>query len=349
MSLEVRLYAGTEDGLFVWQSQNGGWTEVQRGVAAGYFWRLAGCAHRPDRVFAAVDHAGLYRTDDAGEHWTRVLDHDVRAVAVDPTDDNVVYAGTEPVHLYRSEDGGRGWEEMTSLTEVPEEVRQQWGGPTDPHVLSILIDPRDSRALHLCIEQGGVLRSLDAGNTWEDVSRGISFLDMHMVAMAPAGPSPQYFVSSADGFFTSQDPAQGWRHAQQGVTRDYFHDFLILPPASVGEPPSILAATADATPNRWSRPGRARAAVFRSDDLGESWRQVGEGLPESMETAIWAFARHPGDPCTAFMGVGAYRQRSERDAGPGEGRILVTRDRGACWDELPLEVPAVRALWAAPV
>jgi hypothetical protein len=147
------------------------------------------------------------------------------------------------------------------------------------------------------------------------------------------------YAGTEDGLFV-------WRF-QNGVTRDYFHDFLVLPPASEGEPFSILAATADATPPQWSRPRGARAALFRSEDLGGSWRQVGQGLPASIETPIWAFAAHPSDPDTVFMGVGAYRQRWEREAGPGPGQILVSADRGDSWHELPLEVSAVRALWAA--
>src|SRR5581483_10253269 len=48
---------------------------------------------RPARVFVGVTHDGLYRTIDAGQTWKRVLEGDIRAVAVDPTSDDVVYAG----------------------------------------------------------------------------------------------------------------------------------------------------------------------------------------------------------------------------------------------------------------
>src|SRR5207248_1272778 len=79
-----------------------------------------------------VNQDGLYRTDDGGRHWTRLLEGEVRAVAVDPSDERVVYAGTEPVRLYRSEDGGDSWEELTALPAMPEEVRQKWWTPYPP-------------------------------------------------------------------------------------------------------------------------------------------------------------------------------------------------------------------------
>src|SRR4051812_40711138 len=98
----VRLYAGTQHGLFVYQAQNGGWAEVSRQFPDNVFDSLTGSRQQPERVYATVNQDGLYRTLDGGKSWTRVLDGEVRGVTVDPTDERVVYAGTEPVALYRS-------------------------------------------------------------------------------------------------------------------------------------------------------------------------------------------------------------------------------------------------------
>src|SRR5581483_11428801 len=134
----------------------------------------AGCRQTPERVFVAVTHDGLYRTDDAGARWRKVLDGDMRAVALDPTGDRVVYAGTDPVHLYRSEDGGDTWQELTSLQALPEDThrklgeheksdlpshdshfrhrRQDWWFPVEPHkghILQIFVHPDDPKFLIL--------------------------------------------------------------------------------------------------------------------------------------------------------------------------------------------------------
>ncbi len=348
MSVETRLYVGSERGLSIWRSKNGAWDqESEETLDTGAFWRIEGSHARPEQVFVAVSGSGLFRTDDAGKNWSKVLDRDVRSVTADPSDSRVIYAGTEPIHLYRSEDSGDHWEDLSSLQDMPEEVRKEWWFPVPPniaHVLNIFVHPDDPRIIYLCLEHGGVVRSLDRGATWEDVSQGIDYVDMHMISSLPHRLD-RYYVSSARGFFTSDDPSKGWVRAENGFTRDYFHDFLFLPPTTAGGNPTMLAATADKSPGSWSRPEHAQAAVFRSFDCGESWHQVGEGLPDRLEPAIWGLTGHPADPNTAFVGLGKLSMRTPTENGPGT--VLTTRDRGDSWDALPVQVPSVRALWAA--
>ena len=123
MSEGVRLYAGTQHGLIVWRSTAGGWQEVARHFEDGIIDSIHGCKESPENVFVGVTHDGLYRTQDTGKSWTKVLDGDIRSVTVDPTDDQVVYSGVEPVALFRSEDGGDSWQAITSLKDLPQAVR----------------------------------------------------------------------------------------------------------------------------------------------------------------------------------------------------------------------------------
>src|SRR3712207_6681436 len=130
MAEGVRLYTGTGEGLFVWRSRNGGWEAVGREFKDQVVEAVAGDARRPGRAYVALAYDGVYRSDDGGQRWTRVLVDDGRAIAVDPHDVNVVYAGTEPVGLYRSEDGGDTWESLSAgLLALPESVRKQWWTP----------------------------------------------------------------------------------------------------------------------------------------------------------------------------------------------------------------------------
>jgi hypothetical protein len=78
MSEGVRLYAGTQQGLIVWCSAANGWQEVARHFADGIIDSIHGCKQSPENVFVGVTHDGLYRTQDAGKRWAKVLDGDIR-------------------------------------------------------------------------------------------------------------------------------------------------------------------------------------------------------------------------------------------------------------------------------
>ena len=351
MSENLCLYAGTHEGLFVLRPTNGGWAEMSRALDGGIIDSMAGCQQRPERVFAGVAHDAVYRTDDGGQHWTRSLEGDVRAILVDPTNDDIVYAGMEPTHLYRSEDGGDTWHEVLGLMAMPQDVQDNWWSPVSGvgHVRNIFVHPDDSNILYLALEHGGIVRSFDRGETWEDVSKGIDYLDIHLVGSLPHS-FDRYFVSSARGFFASENPADGWVRAETGFTRDYFHDFIFLPAAAPGGNPTMLMATADHSPGYWDRGNgvrSARAAIFRSDDCAASWHRVGEGLPEEIPAMISTLACDPRDPNTAYAGLGEV-SRGHAHGDAGRGSIWVTRDRGDSWEDLGVDLPADRVLWAAP-
>ena len=349
MSEGVRLYAGTQHGLLIWRSASGDWTEVNRTFENGIIDSIAGCKVSPERVFVGVTHDGLYRTDDGGKNWKKVLAGDIRSVTIDPSDEKVVYAGIEPVALYRSEDGGERWQEITSLQALPEEVRKHWWFPQPPHqghIRNIFIRSDDPKTIYLCIEHGGIVRSFDGGQSWEDVSKGIDYLDIHVIANLPRSRQ-RYFVATARGFFNSDDPAQGWLRAEDGLTRDYFHDFLFLGGDRSDELPIMLIATADKSPGFWRRENRgARAALFKSADGAQSWTRVTQGLADDLDSMIWALVHHPTDSRALFAGFGNVA-RGHASGTAGAGDLMVSRDRGDSWERLDIDLPADRVLWAA--
>ncbi len=381
MADRVRVYTGTYDGVQVLSVQGDRCDQVAHNFGGAIIGALAGCRQRPERVFAGMGD-GLYRTDDAGTSWSKMLDGDIRSAAVDPTDDAVIYAGTDPVHLYRSEDGGDTWEELESLQRLPEEThrqlgeheksdlpshdprfrhrRQDWWFPVPPHkghVLETFVHPDDPNLIFLSIEHGGVARSADRGQTWEDVSDGIDYLDIHFVATLPHR-FDRWFVSSARGLYTSPDPREGWERAQNGCDRNYFHDILTLPPAN-GSDPVLVIATADGSPGFWpATKGKdywdhsvtgSRAALFQSTDSGESWQRLGTegGLPEEMDPMIWSLCSHPFDRSGIFAGVGESSGVPSPSRKAGSGSVLFSGDGGHNWRTLKDGLPAVEHVFAA--
>jgi photosystem II stability/assembly factor-like uncharacterized protein len=353
-----RLYAGTQAGMVVLRGVGDVWTSMKGSREYEPFFEeqvvdsVWGCRKSPETVFAGVCTDGLYRTQDAGRHWEKVFSGDVRWVTVDPTDDRVVYTGTEPVHLYKSEDGGNRWEELKGLQNMREEVKRNWWFPRPPHqghVRHIYIDPEDSKCLYLALEHGGIVRSFDGGETWEDVSDGIEYPDIHMIVRSPTSKT-KYFTATSRGFFTADPPEAGWKRAERGMTSDYFHDLVLLP----GQPAAMFLAGGHGSPQYWDRPTGADGRIYRSEDGGQTWRQVGAGLPVIHKGMCWQLTYNPHNANSLFAAFGDVA-RGHLAGPPGAGAIYVTFDRGDTWEEVGqqkrgttfLRPPAIRVLWAA--
>jgi len=332
-----RLFAGTDAG-FVVLREDRDWS-VENEVQCGRVESLV-TLDEGRMVFGAVGNDGVYASRD-GRAWDRVFAADVRAMAADPSDPGSVYAGTEPVRLFKTRDAGDSWEEVEGLQRVPEKVQEKWWFPVYPHeghVKSVWFDPTDSQIGYLGLEHGGIVRTFDAGRTWEDISDGIEYLDIHMVAGDPLRHNVVY-AATARAFYRSEDFGRGWVLSTGGLHRDYMHDFTVTP----GEQSTLLMATANGTPPAWIRPSRAEAAIYRSQDWGGSWQQVGSGMPGMLEPMVWAIVADPHRPSTLFAGLGEWRVGD----GPAHGEIWRSEDDGATWRQIYRGDQPVKALCLA--
>ena len=202
--------------------------------------------------------------------------------------------------------------------------------------------------LFLTLEHGGVVRSRDAGESWDDVSEGFVYPDMHVLANYP-GSRDRYFVSSARGFFVTDRPDDGWRRAEEGMpwayteADSYCHDLVFLP----GSPPRMVLAGSRGSPGFWDRPSGPEGVLLISDDLGGDWSVTARGLPESTHWFAHTLARHPADPDTVLAGIGGESQAFGFTPGvPGSGAVYVSEDRGDNWYPLVRDLPSVTVLQA---
>jgi photosystem II stability/assembly factor-like uncharacterized protein len=344
MGNQRRMYVGTEGGIVVLGEGDGGW-RAEHTAPGGRFCALV-ASEPAGVVFGAVRNEGVYTSSDGGRTWDLSFAGDVQAMAVDPTHPATVYAGTEPIHLFRTQDAGDSWTEVEGLQRMPEGVRDHWWFPVYPHdghVKSIWVDPRDSRRIYLGLEHGGIVRTDDGGTTWEDVSAGIEYLDIHMVVGDPQRENLVY-AATARAFYRSEDYGRDWVRSETGMTRDYMHDFVVQP----GTPSSLFLATANGTPPAWMRPSRAESAIFRSDDCGFTWAQLSGGLPASLKPMVWAVAGDPGDPARMYAGTGDYPQALAAGE-TGAGEIWTSPDRGDTWTRAHETASPVHALCVARI
>lgn len=372
MSDDVALFAGTRQGLFRFDGRSllEAMATAAEPVVVEFQGRiiqaLAGTSSRPDRVFVALAD-GLYRSKARSGGFERVFEADVRSITIDPSDDDVVYVGTDPVHLYRSVDGGDRWEELVALQELPEQThrrlgetvpndmarnaepgfrhrRQEWWihPPYHGHILQVFVHPFDPRIIVCAIEHGGVAYSADGGEAWQDASDGIDYLDIHFIAALGTSPA-RWCCTSARGLFVSADPLAGWQRSERGCARSYFHDLLV----TGGADPSMLVATADGSPGEWRRHARgARAALYRSDDLGDTWERVGigRGLPEQMDAMVWALSAHPTRPEVIFGALGESSSVPNPARPVGTGAVIASEDGALSWRTVRAQLPAVEHL-----
>ena len=270
----------------------------------------------PGTVYAGTQH-GPYRSTDHGEHWEKVdvPDHGlpVWSLAFDPRDSDVMYAGYENCQIFRSDDGGGRWRQLPVTVRFPEVTVGPGANPAK-RVLELAINPDDPDEIYGAIEVGGIIRSLDGGEHWENVSHGQYLnddtVDMHGVLVARWRPGTVFAISRA-GLFSSTDRGEHWASARiealnvKGQT--YCRDIREVP----GDPKTIwLAAGA----NFQSDVG----ALFRSTDGGASWSKVDMGVKP--ETTIFAVAFDPREPRRMYCATTV-------------GEVFASEDAGQTWAE----------------
>src|SRR5262249_7293947 len=142
----------------------------------------------------------LYRSDDAGRSFTQLSSLRFGAIAVDPSNADVIYLGTfnGSDGLFKSVDGGRT---LSNLNH--------------PGMFSALsVDRRDPRVVYAGEQFGQVLRSRDGGKTFAPASLGLTGAGVHGLAQDALGT---LFVWVREGgLFASNDVAATWRPVDTG-------------------------------------------------------------------------------------------------------------------------------------
>ncbi len=273
----------------------------------------------PEIVYVGTQH-GPYRSSDHGKRWERldVPDHGqpVWSLLFDPRDPRVMYAGYENCEIYRSEDGGEHWRRLPVSVRFPEVTVAPGANPAK-RVLELAANPANSREIYGAIEVGGIIRSLDGGEHWENMSHGQYMnddtVDMHGVIVGRWRPGTVLAIGRA-GLFRSTDQGEHWVSAgleplnPKGQT--YCRDIREVP----GNPRAIWVAGGA---NFQSDVG----ALFRSTDGGSSWARVDMGVePKTTVFCIVFDERQPQHVYCATSG----------------GEVFASEDGGLHWVARPL-------------
>lgn len=202
----------------------------------------------------------------------------VNFITEEPGNPNTVYVGMPSGGLWRTEDGGETWTPLTDF--LP-----------SMGVSGIVIDPSNTDVIYIATGDRdandymgvGVLKSTDYGATWQttgktwELANGIK---SNWLIMHPTDYETLY-LGSNDGLFRSTDGAESWELILNGNVRE-----VALHPTN---PDIVYAVT-----NRF----------HRSENGGESFQMINEGLPPMSEVNRFSLAVSPALPNTVYVLAG---------------------------------------------
>jgi hypothetical protein len=307
----IRVLVGTRKGAFVLESDGKRKRWEVRGPQFGGWeiYHLKGSPADPDRVYASQSSSWfgqvVHRSDDGARTWETV--------------------GNEFKY-----DGVPGTHQWYDGTPHPWEFARVW------HLEPSLTDPD---TVYAGVEDAALFRSQDAGRTWQELSGlrghgsgphwqpGAGGMCLHTILLDPRDPQRMFVAISSAGTFRSDDAGKTWRPVNRGLVSPQIPD----PTAEVGHCVHRIAFHP-------SRPDvlfmQKHWDVMRSDDGGESWREVSGNLPSDFGFPIDV---HAHEPETIYV----VPIKSDSEHYPPDGKLRVYRSRtgGNEWEALTNGLP----------
>lgn len=235
----------------------------------------------------------IYRSRDDGRTWTAINNipksqprANVTSIAIDPKNPQVMYATGHGLAVVKSTDGGTTWETKAE-------------GLSGDSIEALAIDTNDSNKLYAWVLSDGLYRSADAGKSWQRISDGPKDQEIRSLASVgyPTGMGGIWLYAGLDtGVTKSPDCFCGWDE---------------LPNAGLPENQRVYSLAADPENFKTLYAGM-EAGVFKTEDAGETWQLVQEGITDAIVTI------NPSDPQQVY-------------AVSSDGKLSISRDAGQSW------------------
>jgi BNR/Asp-box repeat len=329
---KVRVLVGTRKGAFILTSDGKRQTwDVSGPHFAGWeIYHLKGSPADPNRIYVSQSSGWfgqvIQRSNDGGKTWeapgggVRTLPGGMRAGESNRFVYDVSPDTGKPLTTHQWYDG----------TQHPWEFKRVW------HLEPSLADPD---TVYAGVEDAGLFRTVDGGHSWQEVpglrghgtgprwQPGAGGLCLHTILLDPVNPGRIFVAISSAGSFRSDDAGKTWRPINQGLKSLYLPD----PTAEIGHCVHRIALHP-------SRPDvlfmQKHWDVMRSDDAGDSWREVSGNLPTDFGFAIDV---HAHEPETVYV----VPIKSDSEHFPLDGKLRVYRSRtgGNEWEALTQGLP----------
>lgn len=279
---------------------------------AGRCVAVAGVPDYPLRYYMGSAGGGVWKTEDAGNSWANISDgffntSSIGAIAVAPSDPNVIYVGTGEHAIrgvmtsagdgvYKSLDGGRSWEHA--------------GLKPTQHIADIQVHPLNPDIVFVAAqgaaygpnEERGVYRSTDGGEHWEKTLYIDDFTGASSLSMDPNNPRLLYAGmwdhqrkpwtirsgGPGSGLYRSVDGGVNWEKCGEGL------------PAEMGK---VGVSVSPVDPQRvYAIIEAEQGGVYRSDNRGETWKRVNDRRVTIARAWYYTeIVADPRDPETVYV------------------------------------------------
>jgi photosystem II stability/assembly factor-like uncharacterized protein len=249
---------------------------------------------------------------------------------------NAIYAG-----------GGNSWfgPAVWRSTDLGETWSQSGAGITygdeGPAIQKVWHVEGDHGTLYAGVDPAGLFRSADGGVTWEHVAGlrehptcsewqpGFGGLCLHSIIVHPSDPKRLWVAISAVGTFYSDDGGETWQTRNKGVRAE----FAPVRYPEFGQCVHKLLLAPDATRLYQQN----HCGVYRSDDGGQQWQEISEGLPSDFG---FPMAIHPRDSNTIYV---IPLEGNGRLVPEGRMAVWRSRDGGDSWAQMTAGLPSENA------
>lgn len=221
----------------------------------------------PQEVYVGLTN-GIYKSVDGRQSWSRSdvgpqgpNGWDVRALAVDPLDTNVVYACADN-QLFISEDAGHTWA-----------LRYTIQANHQANILALKADPKNGEAFYASVDGGGLYKTEDRGEHWQHVGEPLPAKQIAAIEVDPVNPRIVYagHVVGDQGFVS--------RSTDGGLTWPVSQTVLVAPAP-------IRVIVVDPELPRRIYVGTQGYGLFRSDDGGQTWTYQGADIGKDVRQIV---------------------------------------------------------------
>jgi photosystem II stability/assembly factor-like uncharacterized protein len=259
----------------------------------------------------------------------------------DPQSGRLLASVTHPIYgpkVFHADEPSGEWEQAGGVA-LPE------GGDAALERIWTIVAGETDGVLYAGGDPGVLFESRDGGVTWE-LNRGLwehptrptwepggGGLCLHSIVPWPGDPDRLTVAVSAAGVWHTDDGGKTWRQGNEGIVPRY------LPEESRDGATNLCIHRIHRAPKRPERMFmQFHGGVYRSDDAGETWADIGAGLPSDFGFPL---VIDPADPDSAF--VIPLSADTDRVTPGGQVRVYETRDAGETWTPRGAGLPGEEA------